>query len=81
MLRCNIKECTMDRRQEIGRYIRLEQELIEAYTASACHPGMIERITDELAALRHSLKRSVPQDEQSGDTSVPGMLEVDLLLD
>jgi len=81
MLRCNIEDRRMDRRQQIGRYMRLEQELIEAYTASACQPGMIERLTDELAALRHSLKRSQPQDEQSGDTSVPGMLEVDLLLD
>lgn len=71
----------MDRTQQIGRYTRLEQELIEAYTASACQPGMIERLTDELAALRHSLKRTAPRDEQSGDNSVPGMLEVDVLLD
>lgn len=71
----------MDRKQEIGRYMRLEQQLIEAYTATSCQPGMIERLTDELAELRRSLRRGVPGDEQSGDNSVPGMLEVDVLLE
>lgn len=71
----------MDRRQQIGRYMRLQQELIDAYTSPACQPGLIERLTDHLAEIRQSLKGQGGGDEQSSGESVPGMLEVDLRLD
>lgn len=71
----------MDRRQQIGRYMRLQQELIDAYTSAACQPGLIERLTDQLAEIRQSLKGRGGGDEQSSGESVPGMLEVDLRLD
>lgn len=71
----------MERKQEIGRYMRLQQELIDAYTAPSCQPGLIERLTDQLAAIRQSLKRLGGSDEQSSDESVPGMLAVDVRLD
>ncbi|MEO7057797.1 MAG: hypothetical protein ABI143_13410 [Caldimonas sp.] len=64
----------MDRRQQIGRYMRLQYELIDAYTAHSCQPGLIERLTDQLAEVRQSLKSHSPADEQSSDQSVPGML-------
>ena len=71
----------MDRRQQIGQYMRLQQELIDAYTAPSCQPGLIERLTDQSAAIRQSLKRHGAADEQSSDESVPGILEVDVRLD
>ena len=72
----------MDRSQLIGHYARLESELIEAYTAPSCQPGMIERITDDLAAIRRRLRHgSHVDDEQTSDHSVPGVLEFDLTLD
>ncbi len=71
----------MDRRQQMGRYTRLQQELIDAYTSRSCQPGLIERLTDQIAELRQSLKSRAPADEQSSGESVPGMLEVDLRLD
>ena len=70
----------MERKQEIGRYMRLQQELIDAYTAPSCQPGLIERLTDQLASIRQSVKRYGPGDEQSSE-SMPGMLEVDVRLD
>lgn len=71
----------MERKQEIGRYMRLQQELIDAYTAPSCQPGLIERLTDQLAAIRQSLKRFGVADEQASDESVPGMLAVDIRID
>ncbi len=57
----------MDRRQHIGRYMRLQQELIDAYTSPSCQPGLIERLTDQLAEVRQSLKSHGPADEQPLD--------------
>ena len=71
----------MDRNQLFGRYTRLENELIEAYTATSCQPGMIERLTDELAVIRRSLRHGSSVDEQTSDHSVPGVPRIDLILD
>ncbi len=64
----------MDRKQKIGRYLRIEQELIEAYTAPSCESGLIERLTDELAATQHEIRDLLRDDEQSGDSTVPGAI-------
>lgn len=64
----------MERRQQIGRYLRLEHELIEAYTSQSCESGLIERLTDELAATRHQIRDVQRDDEQSGDSTVPGAI-------
>ncbi len=77
MLRCNIERDPMDRAQQIGWYRRLEQELIEAYTAPSCQPGLIERLTDQLAALARELKHRPPGDEQANDATVPGLIAHD----
>lgn len=71
----------MDRRQQFGRYTRLQQELIDAYTSPSCQPGLIERLTDQLAEIRKSLKSHGTADEQSSGESVPGLLAVDVRLD
>lgn len=64
----------MDRQQAYGIHLRLQQELIEAYTAPVCQSGRIERLMDDLAAVRRLVERAASTDEQSSDSMVPGML-------
>ena len=63
----------MDREQALGRRLRLQHELAEAYTAAVCQSGRIERLSDELAVAYRQLESDVPRDEQSSDPTVPGI--------
>jgi hypothetical protein len=63
----------MDPTKNQGRYQRLQRELAEAYAADVCHNGLIERLTEELAAMRRACPRQ-DADEQSSDSTVPGVL-------
>ncbi|MDQ6628561.1 MAG: hypothetical protein M3Z29_08960 [Pseudomonadota bacterium] len=60
--------------QSAGWFFRLQRELTEAYTAPVCDNGLIERLTDELARLRRGLRHDPGVDEQSSDTTVPGVV-------
>lgn len=64
----------MDRHQAYGMHLRLQQELIEAFTAPVCQSGRIERLMDDLSATRRLVERAGSQDEQSSDSMVPGVL-------
>ena len=63
----------MDHTEQLGRYQRLQRELVEAYTSRACQGGLIERLTDELATLRRFVQREHSFDEQSSNTTLPGL--------
>jgi hypothetical protein len=55
-----------------GKYLRLQRELVQAYTDIGRRDGQIERITDEMAELRKALARGQPYDEQTEDP-IPGV--------
>lgn len=65
----------MNHEQTFGRYLRLQQELMEAYTARNCQPGLIERLTDDLAVARRRAEKEPMTDEQAGDSTVPGLFD------
>lgn len=60
--------------QSTGWFYRLQRELTEAYTAPVCDNGLIERLTDELARLKRGFSQDLSLDEQSTDTTVPGVV-------
>ncbi len=65
----------MDRREAYGLHLRLQQELIQAYTEKTCAAGHIERLMDELASIRRFVENAPSLlDEQTNDPLVPGML-------
>ena len=64
----------MDRQQAYGLHLRLQQELIEAFTAPVCQSGRIERLMDDLASVRREVESAESADEQSSDSMVPGLL-------
>ena len=55
----------------LGMYLRLQRELVEAYTDVARRDGRIERLTDEMAEVRRRLVQGQPRDEQTEDP-LPG---------
>lgn len=64
----------MDQNENFGIYLRLQRELMEAYVAASCDHGRIERLTDELAIARRKVQRETAVDEQSSDSTLPGVL-------
>jgi len=56
----------------LGLFYRLQRDLVDAYTATTCSNGLIERLTDELACLRNQLEHTSPIDEQTSDWTLPG---------
>jgi hypothetical protein len=73
MLHCT-KGGAMERAQLMGLYFRLQHDLLEAYTDPISSSGRIERLTDELAVVRRMAKTEPLGDEQSGDSTVPGIV-------
>jgi hypothetical protein len=59
--------------QAFGHYLRLQRELMAAYTASNCQDGLIERLTDDLAIARRSVEKEKTDDTQVGDSTLPGL--------
>lgn len=57
----------MSGEQLVGKYRRLLQDLAEAYAAPVCPDGWIERLTEEIAALREVVGRPHRVDEQTGE--------------
>ncbi len=77
MLHCNIfvlAAASMETNESFGMYLRLQRELMEAYVARICDHGRIERLTDELAAVRRVIDKQGVLDEQSSNTTIPGVL-------
>jgi hypothetical protein len=66
----------MDRREAYGLHLRLQQELIQAYTERTCAPGHIERLMDDLASIRRFVENAPPlRDEQTNDPLAPWLLD------
>jgi len=57
----------MSRDEMLGLFYRLQRDLVDAYTATTCSNGLIERLTDELACLRNQLELTSLVDERTGD--------------
>lgn len=64
----------MDIDSRFGIYLRLQRDLMEAYVAPVCDHGRIQRLTDELAIARRAVELDGVADEQSSDSTVPGVL-------
>ncbi len=64
----------MDRQQAYGMHLRLQEELIEAFTAPVCQSGRIERLMDDLASVRRVVEGAELPDEQSSDSGMPGLV-------
>jgi hypothetical protein len=69
----------MDHSQQLGLFIRLQRDLVNAYTSPICEAGLIERLTAELGHLRGLLSKVKDLDEQTGE-SLPGVLSIELAL-
>ena len=64
----------METNPKFGIYLRLQRELMEAYVSQVCDHRLIQRLTDDLAIARRSLEKNLVVDEQSSDSTVPGVL-------
>ena len=56
---------SMTLEQLTGKYARLRQELVDAYSASDWRSGRIDRIAEELADTERALAAYPPVDEQA----------------
>ena len=53
--------------QMLAIYMRLRQDLAEAYAAPRWNEGLLDRLTGEIAKLEQALARIQPHDEQTND--------------
>ena len=56
----------------LGKYMRLRQELAEAYSATRWRARYIERLAEDIAEAGRAVRRSQPLDEQT-DEVLPGI--------
>ena len=63
----------MEKNSNFGMYLRLQRELMDAYVESICDHDRIQRLTDDLAAARRAAEEDGAVDEQSSDSTVPGV--------
>lgn len=63
----------METNPNFGMYLRLQRELIDAYVEPICDHDRIQRLTDDLAVARRAAERNRTVDEQSSDSTVPGV--------
>ena len=54
-----------------GNYLRLRQELAEAYGAPRWNEPHLNRLTEDISRLEHALAKSQPVDEQTSDAWPP----------
>ena len=56
-----------------GHYLRLRQELADAYSAPRWNEPHLDRLTEDISKLERALAKSQPSDEQT-DEMVPGLV-------
>ena len=49
----------------IGTYMRLRQELAQAYAAATWNEGRIDRLANEIAVVERALASALPSSEQT----------------
>jgi outer membrane murein-binding lipoprotein Lpp len=57
--------------QLIGRYMRLKDELVVAYSARQWHPARVDRLACDLEATARQIQERQPRDEQVNER-LPG---------
>ena len=53
--------------QMLAVYMRLRQDLAEAYAAPAWNEGLLERLTGEISRLERAMAKTQSLDEQTND--------------
>ena len=64
----------MNRSQLVSQYLDLQQQLIEAYTASPSERKSIQHLTEYLAATLCEIRRLRSDEGRRNGTTAPGML-------
>ena len=60
----------MSRDELLGTYMRLRQELAQAYGATYWNEGLIDRLAEQINRVEQSLASGQPVDEQTEDAQL-----------
>ena len=60
----------MSRDELLGTYMRLREELAQAYGSSNWNEGLIDRLANEINRIEHSLTSGQLADEQTDDVQL-----------
>ncbi len=61
--------------QMLSMYMRLRQDLADAYAAPLWNEGLLERLTGEIAQVERAMARTPTHDEQTNDV-LPNFVKV-----
>ncbi len=67
-------ETDVNRNQLVSRYLELQQQLVEAYTACPGERESIQRLTEELAATLRDVRHLPTDSGQGHDTAMRGVI-------
>ncbi len=64
---------TMTREELFGKYVRLRDELNQAYAAPRWRSGHIDRLADEISEVERALSRGRAWQDDQTDEPLPGV--------